>query len=82
MKGLSHFRRIHLLGIPILLVTAYFFPVTFWPSMIVYFGVGTVLVLRKLWDLDLPSQLRQLQAASVTSVFVAVLMGGIVSWFA
>ena len=57
-------------------------PGLFWPAAVAYVGVAMVLAVLKLRTLQLSDRCRRLQALSVSSVFVGVALGGMVSWFA
>jgi hypothetical protein len=80
LNGLSSLRKLHLVAIPALILCVYFFPASFWPSITVYFGIGTLAAIFKLRKLDLPVKLQRWQAASVASIFIAMIFGWISSW--
>lgn len=76
LNGLSLFRKIHLVAIPVFLLCVYFFSVSFWPYITGYFGLGTVFTISKLHKLELPAKLQRWQAASMVSIFIAMILDG------
>ena len=61
-------RKIHLAGIPLLLLSGYLFPIAFWPSLTIYFLLATYLVARRLRAVDLPIELKHWQTGAVASI--------------
>jgi cytochrome bd-type quinol oxidase subunit 1 len=80
LKGTSLLRKIHLGGIPVVLLSAYFFPAVFWPGLVGYFAAATLLVAKRLSTLDLPEKLKRWQVASVAAIFIAASLGWFSSW--
>ena len=72
MSGLATFRRIHLIGMPVILLIGYFFSFAFWFVLSGYFGISAFLVAKRLGDLGLPKQLRRSQIYSVVTIFVGI----------
>jgi hypothetical protein len=70
LKGTATLRKIHIVGVPLLLLLSYFFPVVFWPGLTGYFACATLLVAKRIQELELPSNLRQMQIASVASLAI------------
>lgn len=68
LKGTSTLRKIHLVGIPLLLLLTYFFPMAFWPGLTGYFACATWMVAKRIRTLELPRKLQQMQIASVASL--------------
>ncbi len=80
LKGTSSLRKIHLGGILIILLFAYFFPAVFWPGLVGYFAVATFMIANRLSVLDLPKKLKRWQVASVATIFIAASLGWLSSW--
>ena len=68
LQGTATLRRIHLVGIPLLLLLGYFFSNAFWPGLTAYFLLATYMVAARMRTLDLPIKLKQWQIASVASI--------------
>ena len=80
LAAFSKLRLVHLVAIILLIIVSFIVPGSFWFGAVAYFALATVLAVRKLSGLQLPKRLRQLQAASVLSVFIGVASAGVVSW--
>jgi hypothetical protein len=80
MTSLAPLRKAHLFGFPFVCVIAYFFPSLFWPLLTIYFGLSTILVWRRLRQLNFSTKLSRWQAASVGSIFISAILGWAASW--
>ncbi|WP_143167524.1 hypothetical protein [Massilia sp. CF038] len=78
LRETAMLRKIHLVGIPLLLLLGYFFPIAFWPGLTVYFLLATYLVAARLRSVDLPIELKQWQIGSVASIAA----GAGIAWIA
>ncbi|MFL6675220.1 MAG: hypothetical protein ACJ8LG_18255 [Massilia sp.] len=77
LQGTATLRKIHLAGIPLLLLLGYFVPDAFWPSLTAYFICAACMVAIRMRALDLPIQLRQWQIASVATIAAGAGLGWI-----
>jgi hypothetical protein len=70
LKGTATLRKIHLVGIPLLLLLSYFFPIVFWPGLTGYFACATLMVAKRIKKLELPRKLQKMQIASVAALAI------------
>jgi hypothetical protein len=70
LKGTATLRKIHLIGVPLLLSLSYFFPIIFWPGLTGYFSFASFMVAKKIRKLELLGKLQQMQIASVASLAI------------
>lgn len=70
LKGTAILRKIHLVGIPLLLLLSYFYPLLFWPGLTGYFVCATLMVASRVQKLELPYKLQKMQIASVASLVI------------
>jgi hypothetical protein len=82
LKGTATLRKIHLAGIPLLLLLTYFFPMAFWPGLTGYFTCATWMAATRIRKLELPRKLQQMQIASVASLAFGAGLAWITASFA
>lgn len=82
LAAFSKLRLMHLGAVVALVGLGFVVPVLFWPAAIAYFALATILAIVKLRTLQLPDRCKQLQALSVASVFIGLILAGVVSWLA
>jgi len=77
LAGTAALRKIHLVGISLVLLLSFFFPLLFWPGLTGYFTFATWLAANRIRTLQLSRRLQLMQIASVASIAAGTGLGWI-----